>query len=159
MADQVRVNGNILNWGSIIIKVDGDRFYGFDSISYSDKRERTKAYGMGRHQAPRGRTRGKYTVDPVKLRGPSGSVQAFRDMLAQQAEDGVSYGDVEFEVVVQAVDTGEAPLNIEIERCVWGSNSVSYEEGPDYLKDEIEIDAMLIRRNGKTLFDSSQEVP
>ncbi len=114
---------------------------------------------MARHQAPRGRSRGKYTVEPVKLTGWKGSIQTLREALAALSQDGISYGDVEFEIVVQYVDSGEAPMTVEIERCVWAGNSSSDEEGPDPLKEEIEIDCMLIRRNGLVLFDSSEGSP
>lgn len=163
MADQVRINGNAHSWGSIIAKVDGERFYGFTSVAYGDKRERVKGYGMGRHQAPRSRSRGKYSTDPVKLGGPKSTIHALREKLAALAADGTSYGDVEFLLVVQYVEAGvsggEVPMTVEIERCVITANSTSDEEGSDPLKDEVEIDCMLIRRNGLTLFDSSQGSP
>ncbi len=159
MADDIRVNGNQHSWGSIIVKIDGDRYYGFTSIGYSDSRERVKAYGMGRHQAPRGRSRGKYSVDPVTLKGWKGSVQALRDALAARSSDGRSYGDVEFEIVVQYIEADDTPITVELERCVWTKNTTSEEEGPDPLSDEIEIDCMLIRRNGLVLFDESQGSP
>lgn len=159
MSDEIRVNRNQISWGSIIFKVDSERFTGFTSISFSDKRERVKAYGMGRHHAPRGRSRGKYTIEPVKVVGWKGSVAALRAGLAARAADGKSYGDVECQIVVQYVDTGEVPLTVEIDRCVWSSNASSEEEGPDPLKEEIEFDAMLIRRNGLVLFDASEGEP
>jgi hypothetical protein len=159
MSDEIRVNGNQHSWGSIILKLDGDRFYGFTGITFADKRERVKAYGMGRHQAPRGRSRGKYSTDPVKLTGWKGSINEFRKALAQRSQDGVSYGDVEFEIVVQYVETGEAPMTVQLMRCVWTGNSTSDEESADPLKEEIEIDTMKILRNGLSLFDSSQGVP
>jgi hypothetical protein len=159
MSDQVRVNGNVHSWGSIVLKLDGERYYGFDSVAYSDKRTRVKGYGMGRHQAPRHRSRGKYEVDPVKLRGTKASVQIFREALAAKSPDGVSYGDVEFEVMVQYIDTGEAPITVEIESCVWAENTSSDEESGDPLKEEFAADPMRIRRNGLTLFDSSEGTP
>lgn len=163
MGDQIRINGNAHSWGSIVAKVDGDRFYGFNSISYGDKRERVKGYGMGRHHAPRHRSRGKYQTDPVKLGGPKSTIQALRKKLAALSPDGVSYGDVEFELVVQYVEAGvnggEEPMTVELERCVISGNTTSDEENPDPLKDEVECDTMLIRRNGLTLFDSSQGSP
>jgi hypothetical protein len=159
MADQIRVNGNQHSWGSIVCKIDGDRYFGFTSINYADKRERVKAYGMGRHQAPRGRSRGKYSTDPVKITGWKGSIQSLRDALAAKSANGASYGDVEFEIVVQYIETGENPITVEIGRCVWVGNSSSEEEGADPLKEEIELDCMTIRRNGQTLFDSEQESP
>jgi hypothetical protein len=160
MADQIRVNGNVHSWGSIVAKIDGDRFHGFTSISYGDKRERVKGYGMGRHQAPRARSRGKYSTDPVKLAGPKSTIQALRDKLASGSS---SYGDTEFQIVVQYVETGvsggDSPMTVEIDRCVITADVSTNEESSDPLKDEIEIDCMLIRRNGLTLFDSSQGSP
>jgi hypothetical protein len=158
MADQVFVNGNQFSWGSIILKIDGERFTGFTGISFADKRERVKAYGMGRHHAPRGRSRGKYTVEPVKLTGWKGSVQAAREGLAKRASDGISYGDVEFEIVVQYIEFDERDITIEINRCVWTSNSSSDEESPDPLKEEVELDCMYIRRNDLVLFDAREAV-
>jgi hypothetical protein len=159
MSDNIRVNGNQLSWGSIELKIDLERFTGFTSISFADKRERVKAYGMTRHHAPRGRSRGKYTIEPVKLVGWKSSVQALRQGLAARSKDGISYGDVEFQIMVSYVEADELPLTVEIDRCVWGGNSSSDEESADPLKEEIEIDAMLIRRNGLVLFDSSEGAP
>jgi hypothetical protein len=160
MSDLIRVNGNQMSWGSILLKLDQDVFTGFTGISFSDKRERVKAYGMGRHHAPRGRSRGKYTVDPVKLTGWKKSIHIFRAQLAARAKDSKSYGDVEFQIVVQYVEEGDDPaLTVVIERCVWSGNSSTDEESADPLKEEIEIDAMLIRRDDLVLFDASQGSP
>lgn len=159
MADDIRVNGNQISWGSIILKIDSDRYTGFTSVSFADKRERVKAYGMTKHHAPRGRSRGKYTIEPVKLVGWKSSVQQLREALASLAPDKISYGDVEFQIVVQYVEADELPLTVEIDRCVWGGNSSSDEESADPLKEEIELDAMLIRRNGLVLFDASEGAP
>jgi hypothetical protein len=157
-ADPIIVNGNQFSWGSIVLKLNQERFTGFTAISYSDKRERVKAYGMGRAHAPRGRSRGKYTIDPVKVTGWTRSVQSFREALAALAADGLSYGDIEFQILVQYIETTEAEIDVEIDRCVWMSNNTSNEENPDPLKEEVEFDAMLIRRNGLVLFDNSELV-
>lgn len=154
-SDAIRVNGNVFSWGSLICKVESEIFHGFDSISYADKRERVKVYGMGRHHAPRGRTSGKYTVENVKIGGPKGSIGALRAGLAAKATDGKSYGNVEFQIVLQYIEYDETSQNVEIERCVWASNSSSEQESPDPLKEEIELDVMFIRRNGLVLFDST----
>lgn len=159
MADPIRVNGNSLSWGSIIIKIDAERYTGFTSISFADKRERVKGYGAARHHAPVRRSRGKYTVDPVKLVGWKSSVGALRAALAARSSDGLSYGDVEFDVVVQYTEADEQPQTVHIERCVWASNSSSDEESADPLKEEIELDAMLIRRNDLVLFDATEGQP
>jgi hypothetical protein len=159
MADQLRVNGAIASWGHVVLKINGERYYGWDSITYGDKRERTKAYGMGRHHAPRGRTLGKYSTDPVKLRGPLSTAQAVREQLASLSADGKSYGNTECEIVIEYALDNEPALTVEIERCVYVSASSSNEESPEVLKEEIEFDPMIIRRNGLTLFDGSQGAP
>ncbi|MCH8084608.1 MAG: hypothetical protein IH885_10275 [Myxococcales bacterium] len=155
MSDEIRINGNAHSWGSITVKFDGDRFFGFTSIGYADARERVKAYGMGRAQAPRGRSRGKYTTEPVTLTGWKGSVQQLRQALAD-AGDGESYGDTLFQIVVQYVEADDTPVTVELEDCVWTKNTSSDEEGPDPLSEDIEIDCMRIRRNGLVLFDNSE---
>lgn len=159
MSDQLRVNGSIASWGHIVLKIEGERYYGFDQISYADKRERVKGYGMGRHHAPRSRSAGKYSTDGVKLRGPKRTIQAVREHLASLSPDHASYGNVEFEIVVQYVTNDEPAQTDELERCVYVGSSTNHEESPDPLKEEIEIDTMLIRRNGLTLFDGSQGQP
>jgi hypothetical protein len=159
MADQTRINGNQHSWGSISIKFGGERFTGVIAIKYADSRERVKAYGMGRHQAPRGRSRGKYTTEPVGLTLWKGSAQELRAKLAAVAPDGRSYGDVEFEIVVQYVEVDDTSVIVQIERCVLTKNATDDEESADPLKDELEADCMLIRRNGLTLFDSSVDQP
>ena len=157
MADEIRVNGNLLSWGSIEVKVNGDRYFGFTSIGYGDSRERVKGYGMGRAQGPRGRSRGKYQTAPVTLTGHKSSMQTLRQALAD-AGDGTSYGDTEFEIVVQYFEADDNAITVEISRCAWGKNTSSEEEGPDPLKEDVEIDCMFIRRNGLTLFDGSEGV-
>lgn len=159
MADPIRVNGNVHSWGSIIIKLDDERYHGFNKINYGDARERTKAYGTGKHHAPLGRTSGKYAPEPVVLGGRKGAVQVLRDALAAKSASGTSYGSVEFEIVVQFIEGEDTPITVELSRCVVTKDSSSHEENADPLNDELELDTMLIRRNGKTLFDESEGAP
>lgn len=159
MSDQIRVNENQLSWGSIKVKIAGELYTGFFSLTYGDKRERVKAYGMGRHHAPRGRSRGKYTVDPVKIGGYRSSVQAVREALAAQSRDGLSYGDTECQIVATYFEADEIPIIAEINRCVWVSSTVTDSEDAENLKEEIEFDALLVRRNGLVLFDASEGNP
>lgn len=159
MADAVRINGNQYSWSSIIFKLGGERFTGFTSISYGDKRERVKAYGMGRHHAPRGRSAGKYSVDPVKVVGWKSSVQALRKALADRSADLKSYGDVTFQGLVQYIEDDESEMTVELDRLVWATNTTGDEESADPLKEEFELDCMLIRRNGLVLFDGSGGQP
>jgi hypothetical protein len=114
---------------------------------------------MGRHQAPRGRSRGKYTPGAGKLGGPPSSIQALREKLASKAPDGDSYGNIEFLLTVQYIDDGERPILVELQQCVITGNDTSNEESADPLKEEIEIMPMRVLRNGKTLYDKSQGTP
>lgn len=155
MSDVIRVNGNQLSWGSIKCTIDTEPFTGFTGISYGDKRERVKAWGMGRHQAPRGRSSGKYQPEPVKLTGWKDSVQALISGLALRAPDQRSYGNVEFMITVIYSEPPTEPMSVLITGCVIVGQTVSDEESADPLKEELEIDCMAIRRNGLTLFDST----
>jgi hypothetical protein len=161
MSDQIRVNGNQYSWGSIVLRVDGEPFTGFTSISFGDKRERAYAYGMGRAQAPRGRTRGKYTPEPVKLTGFAGSVQILRQALAALSSTGRSYGNVESEITVQYVEneggSNEVPIIVQLHRCTVTSDLSSEEESPDPSKCELEMQAMYVERNGYTLYDPNDD--
>lgn len=159
MADRIRVNESQMSWGSIRLMINGETYTGFTGISYADKRERVKAYGMGKHHAPRGRSSGKYSTESVKLTGWKTSVAAARDALASLSPDGRSYGNVSFYIVLFYSEVDEPNQDVEISDCVWIGTATSEEESPDPLKEEVEIDCMAIRRNGLTLFDSSGEVP
>ena len=159
MADAIRVNNNQLSWGSIRLTCDTELFTGFTGISYADKRERVKAWGMGRHQAPRGRSSGKYSTDPVKLTGWKDAIQSLIEGLAKRAADQRSYGNVEFTISVIYSEPPHPPTSVLITGCVIIEQSASEEESADPLKEELEIDCMAIRRNGLTLFDSSELVP
>lgn len=159
MADSIRINGNVHSWSSVILKIAGESFTGITSIAYGDKRERIKAYGMGRHHAPRGRSRGKYTTDPVKMSVQTDTAETIRNMLAQLSSDGVSIGDVSVQIVLQFVESGNLPMNIVFEDCVSTVMSGGAEESADPTKEEWEWDTMKILRNGRTLFDSSRGAP
>lgn len=154
MADIREVNGNEVSWGSFYCKIDGERYYGINSVSYGHGRERAKGYGMDRSQAPSRRSRGKYTTEPLKVRFYKRTADELRRALAAKSPSGTSYGDVEFEAVLQYVE-GEGPEavsgHIEFLRCVYSKVTATIEEGPDLVVEEIEFDVMAIRENGLTL--------
>jgi hypothetical protein len=158
MADNIRVNGNLLSWGSLGLKIGAERYYGFKSISYGEGIESVLVYGMGRHHAPRGRTRGKYVIEPLKLQGEVESLKIVRQTLAALAPDGRSYGTVEFEVFLEAVEQ-EQSSTTEFLRCRWAKNTGSFEESAEGLYEEIEISVLQIRRDGLSLFDASEGSP
>lgn len=156
MSDEQRINGNMYSWSSIFFKVEGERYYGIKSIGYGDSRERVKGYGMGRSHAPRGRSAGKYQPDPVTVTLEKETARALREKLAASASDGRSFGNVEFEVVVQ-YEESDKQITDEIFGCVWTKTAAKGEESADPLYEEVEFDCMGIRWDGdKTLFDSSE---
>jgi hypothetical protein len=158
MADQVRINGVIHSWASVYFKLAGERFYGIKSISYGDSRSRSKGYGMGRHYAPRGRTSGKYEVDPVAVTCEKATAKALRDKAAQLA-GGSSFGNAEFEIVVQYVEAGNDTITDTIEQCTFSKEAAKAEENPDPTVEDLEFDAMRIKWNGLTLYDTSEGNP
>lgn len=158
MADEQRINGNVYGHSSIILKLDNERFYGFKSISYGDSRERGKIYGAARHAGPRGRTAGKYTTEPVAVSMEKESAKTLRDALAARSTSGTSFGNVEFQIVVQ-YEEGAKVVTDTIERCTWTKVAAKSEEGADGVYEEIEFDCMFILWNGKALFDDSQGNP
>jgi len=153
--DRKRINGNVYSWGSIIAKCEGEEFSGLLGASRSQKRERAKVYGTGRHQAPRGRTRGKYSAEG-KLTVVRGTMADFINFLASKAKDGVSYGNVVFQVTMQWVEDDETPMLEEWVDCVIGGEDSTDDEGSEALKDEVSLDIMRIKKNGKTLYDSTK---
>jgi hypothetical protein len=153
MSDAIRVNGNLLSWGSLSMKIDGEPYFGFTSIQWAEKRERVLAWGMGRHHAPIGRSAGKYTPDPVKLVGWNHAIKAARLALAKRGSG--SYGDVEFQIVLQGVEAeSDNAFTCVFDRCVWTGNSNSCEESADPLKEEIEVSTMSITRDDLALYDT-----
>jgi len=155
MSDQVRVNGVLLSRASCSLKMDGEPFYGWEAIEYGDKRERAFAYGAGRHGGPRGRTKGKYTANQFVITFQSDTADAVRSSLAKKASDGVSYGEPSVLWTLTISEPGLPSQLIEAEDCTIDEDTSSVEDSADAIKDKIPFQPMRIRRNGRTLYDSS----
>ena len=156
MSDAIRVNGNQHDFGSITLKINGEPFYGLSSIAYGQKRERSKTQGTGKHRAPRGRTRGKYSAS-ASIAGPVATMEAIRVGLAAASDDGKSYGDVEFELSVQYDEKDDTPITITVHECVVANEDASDDSGSaDASEESWELDPMWIDKNGLTLFDNSE---
>jgi len=154
----IGVNGNDFSWGSIVFKVDGELFDGFTKISYSHKRTRTKGYSAGRHHAPTHRSSGKYEPDQVKVTGYKSEIATLRAALARRSASGTSYGNVEFEGVVQFEESNEFHQD-DLSRLTWSEEGVDHEENTDLLTEEITFDTMGIKRDGLTLYDDTDGAP
>jgi hypothetical protein len=157
--DQIRSTKNAFSWGSIKLKVAGDPYYGFTSISFGDKIERAFGYGLGAHHGPRTQSKGKYSTEPVKLKGYPESVQILRATLAELSETGNSYGGVEFSATAMRVERDKEPILVELLGCLWAENASSDEENPDPTMEEITFTCMKVKRNGLVLWDDSDGDP
>jgi hypothetical protein len=155
MADSVRINGNAYSWGSIVLKLDGERFVGVKDISYDDKRERTFAHGMNKSHKPIARSRGKYTPSNCKVTMLKSSAKAFRAALAEKQTDKKSFGDTEFGADVMFDEPDVGVVHDELLDCVIVSNEGSHSDSPDPLYETFEIQPMGILWDGKSLFSST----
>jgi len=151
MSDEIRINGIAHSWGSTKLKIDGERYSGVMSISYSDKLETAFGYGMGKAQRPRAQSRGKYSAEQVVMKVQTSTAQAIRDMLADRG-DGTSYGVVTVPIVLQYLEPDDEPITVEFEECRLVEDGSSDEEGGDVLTVELKWSTFGIIRNGKTLY-------
>lgn len=157
--DTPRVNGNVTSWGHIVYKLKGQRFYGAVELTYGEKRERVEGTGLGAAHVATRKSAGKYTCEVSKVKFFKASASALRAALAAEAEDGVSYGNVEFEGVLQFIAPDETPMQVEQHRCTYQSNAANHSESADPLYDEVEIKPMYLVINGKCLFDATEGLP
>lgn len=151
MSDEIRINGIAHSWGSVKLKIAGERYSGISSISYSDKLETSFGYGMGKAQRPRAQSRGKYSAEQVVMKALASTAQALRDMLADRG-DGVAYGTVTVPIVLQYLEPDDTPITVEFEDCRLVEDGSSDEEGGDVLTAELKWTTFGIIRNGKTLY-------
>jgi hypothetical protein len=158
--DLKKVNGNVVAWGSGYFKLRDKRYYGLVEVTYGEKRERVEVAGANRHHAPEYRSPGKYTCEVSKVKMLKHTASAFRADLAEAAEDGVSYGNVEFEGVYQFIEPGIDPQHVELRRCVYQDLAASASgDSADPLYDEINVKPMFLVINGKCLFDATEGMP
>lgn len=158
-ADFIRVNGNLLSWGSCILKIGLLPFTGITAISWDESRERAYGHGMGAHQAPRGRSRGKYVPGPLKMTCFADTAQEIIDMLAAASANGLSYGNTQVPITLQLIELDIKPQMTFFDRCCVVKPGADYSEGPDNLMRDLEWSNMAVYSNKKTLFDSSRGVP
>ena len=133
----------IPSWADIRLKVDGKELVGFTSVSFGDKIEDELVYGQGR--IPRGRTRGKYTVD-------DGSISVHHDTLVEILDAfGDGWGDKRFEIVEQ-ITLGDGSVSTTVvENCRWKGAPGGGEEGTSAIVRELPFGYLRIRRDGKYL--------
>ena len=144
--DSISVNGNQYDWGSIQVLIDGLPLIGVAGIKYSDKRERTFAYGTGKAHAPRGRTRGKYSAE-ASITLWKDSANDFRQYLASRDPNfSGSFGNAEFLLNVQYFENDLSLVDVQILRCCVVGDDSSEEENADPLKEEFALSTFQIVR-------------
>lgn len=156
MADDQRLEKNLVSWGSHIFKIDGVRWFGLTNIEFDEKNEPAYGYGMTRSHAPISRTAGKYTPGVVKLTWHKHSAILFNQYLANRAPDGKSIGKVVFQAMLQ-VSEDDIVSETELVNCRVMSRASKAEENPDPNMRDIEIHVMRIIEDGTTLYDSTEE--
>lgn len=155
MGDAVRVNGQMISWQSVTLKIGVEKYTGFTAVEYGDKRERSLAYGAGKHGAPRGKSAGKYTPDPLVITVWKSTAKAILADLAALATDGKSYGNVSTDIVVSFVEPSDATVIVEALGCTLQEMAASHEEGPEGLNEKLTFQPMRIKRDGKSLYDGT----
>jgi hypothetical protein len=148
--DEVRINGKLFSWTSVIFKIDGVRVYGVTAIEWSQKRERVKSRGQNKAGRPRGRTGGLYTPENLKTTFHKDTAAAQRKSLAQKAGSD-SYGDAEVPIYLQYVE-GTKTTTVEFEECTVAGDGGKSEESAEPDKEDWEWDTMGIKVDGKTLY-------
>lgn len=156
MSDLLRINGSVYSWGSMRVLLGGVPYIGITAISYSDKRERQKAYGMAPHQGPIGSTRGKYTAENAKLTVFAHTARDIQAQLATLSLNQLSTGNTRIPIVIQKIEADLLVDMATLNGCALSGISDEYAEGPDAMMVDLEFDVMAIYRNKRTLFDSTR---
>lgn len=155
--DKERILGPALSWSSWTLRVKGHEWYGVLKFSVGQKRERADVRGTSRSRKRRGVTGGKYSASG-KMTIERGSWNDFTAFLAQFAEDGISYGNVPFDLVGQQMEVGNStPTHYVVtEAYIADENFDEDADSIDGSKDEIELNVTEVVKNGKTLYDNTR---
>jgi hypothetical protein len=164
MAGPLRVNNALYSWEDCLFKVDNQQTtplgnpWNVVALDFAEKRERKVVYTNRRSGRPRGKTRGKYSVEPVTmklLKAQSMELLAYLQLSA----GGLSYGDTQFGLTVQVstpLVIGSIPITIVLADCTVDGVKDGFEEGVDELLDEVTIGALSCTRNGLKLWSAAE---
>ncbi len=159
------VNGRLISYGHHRLTFFGDLVDGIQSISWGHSRKRPKGYGADPAKGERGRGKGKYEVDVLKIKGHTDTIGKLQVRFAQEAGK-ADITDVKCPIVLQ-YDTNDDDGNggdefvYSFRDCQWETDSGTAEDG-DPLQEEVELSPTRISKtiNGVkvTLYDSTGEV-
>src|SRR5262249_42403636 len=143
-----------------VAKVDNDEFFGFTAVDYEEKLERAFARGMGKDGAPRGMTRGLYSVEGSSIKMYKSSALSLMERLAPKSSGGQSYRQTAFFFSLQYVEDDISSTE-ELYGCRIAGRKASVSQSADALVDEIPITVLYAKLTtpniqGMTLFDNRQ---
>lgn len=157
MGDQVRINNIIYSWTSVILKIDGDRYEGFQSFDGAkEKRERKLVYGARKNGRPLGRTSGKYIPGPVTIKFLKRSANLLLTYLSLKGLG--SYGDAEFIAQLQVSEPGYVPITSTLLDCTIEEANDSAAEGSDELTKDLIIQPLTGDENGMVIWSKFREI-
>lgn len=122
------------------------------SVDYAQKRERKIAYSNRKSGRPRGKTVGKYSLDPITVKMFEAQALELQQYLSQKGSG--SYGDADFTFMVQVYEPvpGAVPITLLFSDCTWDGDKATWEEGIDENLLEITIGGLTMTRNGLRLW-------
>lgn len=149
MSDQIRINGRVAD-GTIIVKFDGEEYYGFTEIgSYKTSIEEKLLWGLNKNRGPRARTRGVRKPEKVSLTGPLGTTRALKRALAAKSKT-KKVGDApDFLSTISYFD-GDVVITDELIECriVEDETKPPAAEAPDGAMETLTIQPMRIKKDG-----------
>lgn len=160
MAGLLRLGNAIYSWNDCIFKVDNQLTtplgnpWNILGVDLSDKRERKIVYTNRRSGRPRGRTKGKYSVEAIPVKMLEAQALELFGYL-QLSSGGLSYGDTQFTYTIQASTPGvigAIPITYVLTDCTVDGVKDSFAEGIDENVTEVTLGALAISRNGLKLW-------
>jgi hypothetical protein len=151
MSDRILYNGNLVGWSSYLLKINGLSYTNLTEVSDGDKLERAYGYGMSRSHKPIGKTPGKYTPDPLKIKFYQHSRGLLMNDLVQTSPDNSLANVPDFPVFLQYLERETTSSTLFVD-CSVTSIVESITESNEGVMCEVEFMPLYIERDGITLF-------
>ena len=169
MSDVQFINGNPYSFNAVRLFIytmsgRGGRWFGWKAIDFGgEKRDRPPVAGALKSGAALGISEGEYTAPNPKITFVASSLdadntayyQSLIDMMSEEAEDGVSYGNTQLYMLLQV--NAHVRSKYEWLNVFLTEPGASWEKGPEGLYRETTFTCARHKVNGKTLYDSSEE--
>lgn len=156
MDDFVRWNNRVVSAKSCRYLIAGVPYVGITALDYEEKLEKELVYGADRSGSPIGMTSGKYSVSPFTITMLKDVfMKKFLPQMAILSAANLapgSYGAGSFPLVAQYSEPPLTPDQDIISGCQIVGTKDAYQEGISALVTEISLMAMVLERNGLTLY-------